>query len=82
MPQLSLINSPYEVCFSRNPVVYRFKVTPYGSEEIALNTQVAVSLYIESLHYSNLFTEVKRVALVPDAQGFCSIDWSNLIDAN
>ncbi len=81
MPVLSIVKQPYEICFSRNPLVYRFKVTPFGDDEINANTRISVSLYMESEHFLGDFREIKQCALRPDMQGFAEIDFCRMVDS-
>lgn len=81
MATVNLTKSPHTISFSRNPVVFRFRVSPYSDEDIFINTKVMVQLYAESYHYANDFIEIKSVILRPDKSGFIEQDWSMQLDS-
>lgn len=78
---VQLFKKPADIAFSRNPILFRFKLQPYSDQDVELNTRLCVALYAESEHYGADFKELKLVTLRPDADGFCEIDFSVLLDA-
>lgn len=78
---LQIVKQPYEVSWSRNPILFRFRVNPWTDNESQVNTMISVTLFAESEHYRNDFTAIKQVALRPDANGFAEIDFKVLLDA-
>lgn len=74
---IQLLERPYEVCFSRNPVVYRLKTTT------ALNTpglKVDTRVFFRK-KADNDFVQVIANTLTPDSAGLVEIDYSKVMDS-
>lgn len=82
MYNLQLIGEPTNVSFTRNPVVFRFRVNPFTVNELNNRLRVIVNVYMESSAYSNVFSLLWSGAEYPDAKGYAKIDLQTILDAN
>lgn len=79
--QLSLVNQPYTLAFSRNPLYFRWKVTHWDVADNVANTRIQVKIFAESRHYQGDFRDVYTYMLSPDASGFAWVDVAAMLDA-
>lgn len=82
MYNLQLIGEPNGVAFSRNPIVFRFRVSPFTANELNNRLRVVVNVYMESNCYSNVYTLLWSGAEYPDGKGYAKIDLQTILDAN
>lgn len=74
---VTLTERPYEVAFSRNPVIYKF------STDTALNTsglRIDVRLFYRAFD-GNDFLQIVDVSLVPDSAGTVQVDFQKILDS-
>lgn len=74
---ITLLERPYEVCFSRNPVVYKLQT------DTALSTsglKIDVRLLFRKFG-ANDFIQQIAISLVPDSSGIAEIDFSKVLDS-
>lgn len=68
------------VVTSRNPVIARLKVFPYGENEQQVNTRILLKIIIEQGIYSNTYEETQEFVLYPDNLGSVSMDIHTILD--
>ena len=74
---VTLTERPYEVAFSRNPVIYKFRT------DTALNTaglRIDVRLFHREFA-GNTFLQIVDVSLVPDSTGSVQVDFQKILDS-
>ena len=74
---ITLLERPYQVCFSRNPVAYKLQTNT------ALSTQglkIDVRLMFRRFG-ANDFIQQIAISLVPDSSGIAEIDFSKVLDS-
>lgn len=74
---VQVVERPYEVAFSRNPVIYKFKT------DAALSTaglRVDVRLYFREFA-GNDFINMLELSLVPDSSGVVQVDFQKVLDS-
>lgn len=81
MSQVSILESPYEVAFSRNPVVFKFKVNPFTEAEINSRLRVQVEVYMESTGWAGDYKQIWSGFTYPNNQGIAEIDLQTVLDA-
>jgi hypothetical protein len=72
-----LTERPYEVCFSRNPIVYRLQT------DTALDT-AGLRIDVRLLHRkfgTASFVQIFEISLIPDSAGLVSVDVSKTLDS-
>jgi hypothetical protein len=82
MYSLQLIGTPHPITFSRNPIVFRFRVSPFSVNELNSRLRVVVAVYVETSSHSNVFQLQWNGAEYPNNKGYASIDIQTIIDAN
>lgn len=80
MYQLSILESPPNITFSRNPIIFKFKINPFTQANINNRLRVQVELYMESSGYTGDYKHVWTGFAFPNAQGFAEIDLQSVID--
>lgn len=80
MATITVIKTPYEISFSRNPILWSFKVTPFTTTDINNRTRLVVSLMVETEFNSGNFEAAWEGVEYPDASGFVTIDLSAVLD--
>lgn len=80
MAALSIIKAPYVISWSRNPILFSFKVTPFTINDVNTRTRVQISLQVETYFQSNIFETVWTAVEYPDAKGFLTMDMSAVLD--
>ncbi|MBK7691533.1 MAG: hypothetical protein IPJ31_10570 [Bacteroidetes bacterium] len=80
MATITIIKTPYEMSWSRNPLLWSFKINPFTANNITNRTRVQFALMVETEFHSNSFVSVWNASEYPDAQGFVTIDLSAVLD--
>lgn len=78
--EILLIKKPYEISLSGNPVPFSFAITPYGTSQQAQDIRVQVTVMIEDVFNSGIFTEAKSQDFYPTAEGLVSGEIQSLLD--
>jgi hypothetical protein len=74
---VSMTERPYEVAFSKNPVVYRFQT---DTDLTTAGLRIDVRLFFREFNTAS-FVQQFELPLVPDSAGLASIDVSKTLDS-
>ncbi|MBK6820246.1 MAG: hypothetical protein IPG85_11920 [Bacteroidetes bacterium] len=66
--------------WSRNPILFSFKVNPFNVNDINNRTKVQFALMVETFFNSGIYVAAWRATEYPDANGFATIDLSPILD--
>lgn len=80
MATITQIKAPYEISWSRNPILFSFKINPFTANDITNRTRMLFALMVETEFMSNNFESVWSAVEYPDANGFVTIDLSAVLD--
>ncbi len=79
---IQLIKNPYEITFSKNPILFSFRITPFSNADIDKRTRLAISIEIESEAFKGDFNKIWEGSEYPNGKGFVDIDIQSQIDAH
>lgn len=81
MAAIYLIKHPSPFNFSRNPIVFGFKVVPYSIESVEARHKLRIMLEFGESMVSTAMSSIWEGSLTPDADGICRIDLASLLDS-
>lgn len=81
MYSLSLIKTPYEYAFTKNPIVFRFHLSPFDLAEIQSRLRVMVTIYVETYFGSGIFDPLTTLYEYPDKNGLATLNIASVLDA-
>ena len=76
---VTLLKAPYEISFTGNIMPFIFGISPYGSNERAMNIKLNLRVMVESSLNSGIFTEVNSNSFLPNNSGIIQLDVSTVI---
>lgn len=74
---ITLLERPYQVCFSRNPVAYKLQTnTALATQGLKIDVRLMFRRF-----GANDFIQQIAISLVPDSSGIAEIDFSKVLDS-
>lgn len=79
--ELLIVQKPYEINFSGNPITYSFAFTPYGVNEMAQEIKIQCKIFNEVVPHSGIWKEIHSKIFFPTPQGTAIIDIASFADS-
>lgn len=81
MAAIYLIKHPSPLNFSRNPIVFGFKVVPFSTTSVENRHKIQIMLEFCSSMISPSMSPIWEGSISPDADGICRIDLAEFLDS-
>lgn len=82
MFNIQLLQAPYLISFSKNPVLWKFRIAPFTTAQVASRLRLVLSVHVEDYFDSGLFREVWRGEEYPNERGLAYINIQTILDAS
>ncbi len=82
MYSLQLLKWPHTIVFSRNPILYQFRVAPFSISEVNARLRVVFTVMVETYFNSNIFEPLYTGSEYPNNRGIATLDLQSTLNAS